>query len=1086
MPKPANHSRPESKKAVAGDELPVTTLLLTPCFSEHAVVDGNHARQLLVPEQTVRIEHAAADAKFRLSSGALVQLVRRKQVVSRSEALFVPPSVYLEHYERAADIEGCAWIGERRRTSTGEVIASLKDRFQFLEDRPAESRRGLRTPQVGALHSILGYWTTDPREPATVVMPTGTGKTETMIALYAQQAISRLLLVPSDALRTQIASKFETYGILQEMGVIDALASRPIVGQLKHGLAKKQSALAFAEHCNIVVTTPNALGVSHHAVQDLFLDQFTHLFVDEAHHLGAATWKAIRDRFSERRVIQFTATPFREDGEHLKGKIVYAFPLREAQRQEYFAPIDYISVLDGENPDRAIAQTAIQRLRQDVGKGFDHLIMARVDRIGRAEELVELYASLAPEFAPVVLHSKATATERAAGMAAVRSRSARVAVCVNMLGEGFDLPELKVAAIHDPHKSLGVTLQFIGRFARGHARLGRAAVVIGRPDAAYDNRLRALYREDADWNAVIRNLSEEAVRREEDVDDFERAFSKRADSISLQALAPKMSAVVYRTKIKDWRLSGIPVAFKEGEIFGDIVVNRTSHVAWFITRRIAPVGWGVAPELTQLSYELYVLYWDQTRQLLYVNSSNTDGHHEVLAKKVCGDAVEKVTGEHVYRVMADIARLVPSNVGVLDSRNYAHRFTMHAGSDVSEGFAPAAEANKFQTNIFASGFEGGTRVSIGASTKGRIWSHRIARSLKHWVTWCDHVGTKLLDDECNVDDIMRRFIRPTSLSSRPELVFLGAEWPWELFQSTSESVVVELNGSDWPMVDAELEVTTFGTNGNVGFDVVTPTWTASYEAKFTKRGIVYFAKGPDINVKSTHRATPLSEYLQELGLTFHLEKDALIVHPSLLLQPDRELPPFDSAGITALVWKGIDLRKESRGASKAADSIQARMIIEVDADASWRVILDDDGSGEIADVVALSATEHDLRVLLLHCKYSAESDPGARIEDLYEVCGQAQKSVRWRRDPTLMVDHLIRREKNRAKSRPSGLVRGDLRALYSIRDQAAGLRPTFEVAIAQPGLSKAKVSVPQLHLLASTETYLRETHLIKLKVFASP
>ena len=48
-------------------------------------------------------------------------------------------------------------------------------------------------------------------------------------------------------------------------------------------------------------------------------------------------------------------------------------------------------------------------------------------------------------------------------------------VCVDMLGEGFDLPALKVAAIHDPHKSLGVTLQFVGRFARcrGHDRANR-------------------------------------------------------------------------------------------------------------------------------------------------------------------------------------------------------------------------------------------------------------------------------------------------------------------------------------------------------------------------------------------------------------------------------------------------------------------------------------------------------------------------------------------------------------------------------------------------------------------------------------
>jgi hypothetical protein len=30
-----------------------------------------------------------------------------------------------------------------------------------------------------------------------------------------------------------------------------------------------------------------------------------------------------------------------------------------------------------------------------------------------------------------------------------------------------------------------------------------------------------------------------------------------------------------------------------------------------------------------------------------------------------------------------------------------------------------------------------------------------------------------------------------------------------------------------------------------------------------------------------------------------------------------------------------------------------------------------------------------------HCKYSQESSAGARVGDLYEVCGQAQKSISW-------------------------------------------------------------------------------------------
>lgn len=69
---------------------------------------------------------------------------------------------------------------------------------------------GLRRPQIGALHAALAHATRS-TEPATIVMPTGTGKTETMLALNARQQFDRLLVVvPTDALREQIAGKFET------------------------------------------------------------------------------------------------------------------------------------------------------------------------------------------------------------------------------------------------------------------------------------------------------------------------------------------------------------------------------------------------------------------------------------------------------------------------------------------------------------------------------------------------------------------------------------------------------------------------------------------------------------------------------------------------------------------------------------------------------------------------------------------------------------------------------------------------------------------------------------------------------------
>lgn len=68
--------------------------------------------------------------------------------------------------------------------------AKWERRFLFRAESPNEDgsvnpgNEGLRPPQLGALHAIGAHWSLY-RHPATVVMPTGTGKTETMLATLA-------------------------------------------------------------------------------------------------------------------------------------------------------------------------------------------------------------------------------------------------------------------------------------------------------------------------------------------------------------------------------------------------------------------------------------------------------------------------------------------------------------------------------------------------------------------------------------------------------------------------------------------------------------------------------------------------------------------------------------------------------------------------------------------------------------------------------------------------------------------------------------------------------------------------------------
>jgi len=315
------------------------------------------------------------------------------------------------------------------RSSPGTVLDSYSDALTFSEE--SKDRPGLRSPQLGAVHAVLGYWTTRRSTPATVVMPTGTGKTETMLALLVAARLPRLLvLVPSDALREQVAGKFETLGVLQELGIVNNQALRPVVGRVLHGFAEQEAAAAFAGACNVIVATPQSLGASDPEALAVLLGACSHLFVDEAHHVAARTWSAVRDEFAGKEVVQFTATPFREDGRHLQGRVIYSFPLREAQIQRYFSQIDYTSVIDFEDVDRALAKQSIAKLRSDLAEGYDHILMARVSGIPRAKEIKELYDTLAPDLAPVIVNYQMPKGYQRDALQSLSERNSRIIVCV--------------------------------------------------------------------------------------------------------------------------------------------------------------------------------------------------------------------------------------------------------------------------------------------------------------------------------------------------------------------------------------------------------------------------------------------------------------------------------------------------------------------------------------------------------------------------------------------------------------------------------------------------------------------------------
>lgn len=93
----------------------------------------------------------------------------------------------------------------------------------------------------------------------------------------------------------------------------------------------------------------------------------------------------------QKTTLQFTATPFRNDGKHVDGKIIFNYPLRKAQEEEYFKHINFIPlrVYNYKQADAEIAAAAVRQLEADLDNKLDHLVMARAVNIDRAKEVHE-------------------------------------------------------------------------------------------------------------------------------------------------------------------------------------------------------------------------------------------------------------------------------------------------------------------------------------------------------------------------------------------------------------------------------------------------------------------------------------------------------------------------------------------------------------------------------------------------------------------------------------------------------------------------------------------------------------------------
>lgn len=373
--------------------------------------------------------------------------------------------------------------------------ADVKDFFDKTNIQ-IHGNKLLREPQREGYQAIFDHSKGQTRF-SYIQLPVGCGKTGLMGISPFKVTKGRVLIVaPNITVRDTILgeldiSKPDCFYLKRQ---VFTPSNGPYVSVLKPG-----ANIHDCDSAHIVVANIQQFsGASNKWYEQLPNDYFQMILVDEGHHNVAESWRKLFDYFGEAKVISFTATPVRSDGQQVEGEKIYSYTYTRAMLMGFISPIDavYVSPKEvsftaegktqtiplsevltmrehdwfskgialSEECNRHIVQASIKHLAEVKRHGTPRQIIAAACSIRHATQILALYHEYGLK--AEVFHSKLSAEERERVEAALRQGLTDVIVQVQMLGEGYDLPTLSVAAVFRPYRSLSPYIQFVGRILR--------------------------------------------------------------------------------------------------------------------------------------------------------------------------------------------------------------------------------------------------------------------------------------------------------------------------------------------------------------------------------------------------------------------------------------------------------------------------------------------------------------------------------------------------------------------------------------------------------------------------------------------
>lgn len=954
----------------------------------------------------------------------------------------------------------------------------------------------LRNNQIGAISSVQAHFSLSD-QPALVAMPTGSGKTAVLISLaFVLRARRVLVITPSVIVREQIAEGFGSLDILRRTGVIPAALATPIVKEVEGYLATADDWESL-QTFDVVVAAPPSVSPALGRVAEPPADLFDLILVDEAHHVEAPTWRALLDYFPHAKQVLCSATPFRNDRQILGARIVYHYPLKRAQQDGIFGKITFVPV-QGTTPagvDIAIAMKAQELFHADAAAGLDHRLMVRTTQKNRAKDLRKIYethTSLKLE----EIHSGLSLKTIKQRLNKLRNGDLDGVIAVDMMGEGFDFPNLKIAAIHAPHKSLPVTLQFIGRFARTGSTgqpIGDAHFIAEEHSIRHDEyQLYSL--DEPDWGEIIANLGDRRVEgevaRQEFNDTFQRMVGAADDDdpvrkLTLDHFEPFHHVKIYQlAEVEAFDLHAQPLALniEHAEVSADHTV---SVIVW--TEVLKP-RWLRPPLLQDRKYHLLVVYFDIATKLMFICSTQKEEDiYDAIKDSFAPGGAYEVPAPLLRRVMTDWQDPELYSIGM---KNRQAAIGQESYRILAGGAAHHAVSNRDGTRFtrghaFGASVESSGKKTLGISSNyAKVWSLK-NDDVRGLVGWCQALAAKLADPAADAKstplDMLDGGVVVTEFPDPLQHTPIMADWPAVLYKAVSRSKALRFTSPAFPdgltvqPLDLEIKVLPDEcTRDTLRFDVVYRSEVVQCQLQLDlqpKHTIL-----PDqtclIEVVTNGRAQgDFGFWLDGFAPEFWFD-DLSILTRNVQYKPIEFEARVPDEVFDIPDWASNKVEITAEITPRSVGTISIQQFISQRLAGQHQVVFFDHDTGEAADFITLNLDADSrlpVSVDFYHCKGSGEAAPGSRVEDMYEVLGQAIKCLRYR-DRNALRAHLIDREKKyQAKNAgQSRYLTGDAAEMGKILTASGSILLPVTVWVVQPGLDSVKAAKekdPKMHRL---------------------